>query len=119
MAYFLEHGRVSMSGPIGVEGTGKRRKITNVMEFVDLAELREVRLQWVKQAAEGKAGLGRYGPGYELVIALEDWWFDAERDSIPTDDFLRREVVPLPLCFDAVHVVGLTERLYCSLVISR
>jgi len=38
-------------------------------------------LRLVKEAAEGKAGPGRYGRGYELVIAVEDWWFEADRDS--------------------------------------
>jgi hypothetical protein len=112
MAYFLEHGRVSMSGPVAVVGKGRTRRITNALEFVDVAELREVSLRWVRQAAEGKAGLGRYGRGYELVIALEDWWFDADRDSARMVAFIQQEVVPLPLCFDAVHVVGFTERLY-------
>jgi hypothetical protein len=31
-------------------------------------------LRLVKEAAEGKAGPGRYGRGYELVIVVEDWW---------------------------------------------
>ena len=45
-------------------------------------------LRLVKEAAEGKAGPGRYGRGYELVIAVEDWWFEADRDSAGVADFL-------------------------------
>jgi len=40
-------------------------------------------LRLVKEAAEGKAGPGRYGRGYELVIAVEDWWF--ERTGTPQE----------------------------------
>ena len=56
-----------------------------------------------EEAAEGKAGPGRYGRGYELVIVVEDWWFEADRDSAGVASFLEHEVATLPLCFDALH----------------
>jgi hypothetical protein len=51
----------------------------------ELAEhgVRARHLAWLKSAAEGKAGPGRYGSGYELLIAVEDWWFDEEQYSEP------------------------------------
>jgi hypothetical protein len=73
----------------------------------------------VKEAAGKKARPGLYGQGYELVIAVEDSWFDPDRDSGAVADFLEHEVATLPLCFDALHVVGWTERLYYSVPISR
>ena len=101
MAYLLEHGHVSMWGPVAV----------------DLPELRDFHLRLVKAAAERKAGRGRYGHGYELVITVEDSWFEADRDALVVDDFLEEEIATLPLCFDAVHVVGWTDRLYTSVAI--
>jgi len=76
-------------------------------------------LRLVKEAAEGKAGPGRYGCGYELVIVVEDWWFEVDRDSAGVAAFLEHEVATLPLCFDALHVVGWTDHLYSSIAIPR
>lgn len=76
-------------------------------------------LRLVKEAAQGKAGPGRYGRGYELVIVVEDWWFEADRDSAGVAAFLEHEVATLPLCFDALHVVGWTDQLYGSVPIPR
>ena len=59
MAYLLEHGHVNMWGPVAV----------------DALVLRKFHLRLVKAAAERKAGRGRYGHGYELVITVEDSWF--------------------------------------------
>jgi hypothetical protein len=103
MAYLLEQGGVSMWGPMAV----------------DSSELRECHLRLVKEAAEGKAGPGRYGRGYELEIAVEDSWFDVDRDSAAVADFLEQEIVTLPLCFGVVHLIGLTDRLYKSVAILR
>jgi hypothetical protein len=53
------------------------------------------------------------------VIVVEDWWFEADRDSAGVAAFLEREVAKLPLCFDALHVVGWTDQLYSSVPIPR
>lgn len=117
MEYFIQHGHVSFIGPVTVQGGGKEgRQIGVESEAADHSELRTRHLQWVKAAALGKSGRGRYGRGYELVIAVEDWWFNDERDAAPVDAFLERQVSPLLLSFDIVHVVGWTERLYRSIV---
>lgn len=86
---------------------------------VDSTELRAFHLRLVKKAAERKAGRGRYGCGYELVIAVEDSWFDADRDCVAVAEFLEHDVATLPLCFDALHVVGWTDHLYKSVLIPR
>ena len=77
-------------------------------------ESRARHLNWIKAAAEGKAGRGRHGKHYELLIAVEDWWFDAE-DAPEVTTFIECRILPLPLQFDAVHVVGLTGRLFLSI----
>lgn len=114
MEYMVEHHRVSLTGSLKVQGTKRTgRQIENRVEFVDHRESRAHHLTWIKTAAEGKAGRGRYGKSYELLIAVEDWWFDAD-DAPDVTNFIERDVLRIPLEFDAVHVVGITERLFLS-----
>lgn len=75
-------------------------------------------LQLVKKAAENKVRPGGYGAGYELLVFVEDSWFEAKSDCAVVSEFLEREVVILPLRFDALHVIGRTERLHKSVVLS-
>lgn len=119
MEYLVEHRRVSLTGGLKVQGTKRTgRQIENVVEFVDHRESRARHLSWIKTAAEGKAGRGRYGKTYELLIAVEDWWFDAD-DAREVTNFIEREVLRLPLEFGAVHIVGITERLFLSFPLPR
>jgi len=53
-----------------------------------------------------------------LFIAVEDWWFDEDvlaRSATSSS----REVLELPLQFDAVHIVDKTERLFLTFPLSR
>jgi len=106
-----------MSGPVIVAGKGDQRRIFAPLEFVDSHVSLASHLQLVKRAAEGKKRAGRSGRGCELLIAVEDWWFEADRDSEAVANFLRQEVATLPLGFDAIHVVGWTDRLHQSVSI--
>ena len=111
----VQHRHVALTGPLKVQGTKRTgRQIENEVEFVDHRESRARHLSWIKTAAEAKAGRGRYGKSYELLIAVEDWWFEPD-DAEEVVAFIEREVLTLPLEFGAVHVVGLTERLFLSL----
>jgi hypothetical protein len=77
----------------------------------------EPHLEWIKTAAEGKSTRGTYGKGYELLISVEDRWFNADAEPEVTR-FIEREVLGLPLPFEILHVVGLTERLFLSFPLS-
>jgi len=114
MEYLVQHRHVALTGPLKVQGTKRTgRQIENEPELVDHRESRARHLSWIKTAAEGKAGLGRCGKSYELLIAAEDWWFDPD-DAEEVVAFIEREVLTLPLEFGAVHLVGLRERLFLS-----
>jgi len=118
MEYFLERGFVPLNGPVFVEGSRRKgRRIATELMLVDHHDEVALDLGLVKKAAEGKARPGRYGPGYELLIVVEDSWFKDERDAASVVEFLEREVLTLPLEFDALHVVGWTDRLYQSVPI--
>lgn len=120
MEYFMKHGFVPFNGPVSVEGSRRKgRRIATEMMLVDSLEEVALHLRRVKEAAEGKAVPGRYGAGYELLIVVEDSWFEVERDSAHVAEFLEREVMTLPLCFDALHLVGWTNRLYQSVTLRR
>jgi hypothetical protein len=120
MEHLVKHGMVGFYGPLSVEGSRRRndRQTTAETMLVDHPEEVALHLRLVKQAAEGKAGPGRYGSGYELLVVVEDSWF-SEQDSASVAEFLEREIMTLPLCFDALHVVGRTDRLHKSVVIPR
>jgi len=114
MVYFLERGVVSFSGPVTVDGTKRKgRRIEVHPEAHEHTELRERHLRWIREAAMRKAGPGRYGKGYELVIAVEDWWFTAG-DVVEASNFIRRKVMTLPLPFDAIHIAGYMEKMRLS-----
>jgi hypothetical protein len=114
MEYLVQHRHVGLTGPLKAQGTARTgRQIVHVVEFEDHRESRARHLSWVKSAAEGKAGLGRYGKNYELLIVVEDWWFNTD-DAAEVVTFMDRQVLTLPLEFGAVHLVGLTERLFMS-----
>jgi hypothetical protein len=119
MEYLVEHRHVSLTGGLKIQGTKRTgRQIENEAEFVDHRESIARHLDWIKTAAEGKAGKGLYGIDYELLIAVEDWWFDAD-DAPAVTDFIEREVLSFPLQFDAVHVVGITGCLFLSFPLLR
>lgn len=114
MEYFVQNRSVPLTGPITVQGTKrKNRHIDVVLECVAHEESRADHLGFIKTAAEGKAGPGRYGKNYELIIAVEDRWFDPD-DAKEIADFVEREVLTLPLEFATVHLVGLMDRLFLS-----
>jgi hypothetical protein len=118
MAHLMEHNFVLFYGPLSVEGRGRGRRITPEMMVIDPPDAMAFYLRLVRKAAEDKATTpGRYGKDYELLVYVEDSWFEAERDGAPVSEFLEREMVTLPLCFDALHVVGRTDRLHKSVVI--
>jgi hypothetical protein len=115
MEHLVQRRHVGLTGPLKAQGTKRTgRQITHVIEFDDHRETRARHLGWIKTAAEGKAGLGRYGKSYELLIAVVDWWFDPTDDAEEVAGFIEREVLTLPLQFGAVHVVRLTSRLFFS-----
>lgn len=114
MEYLVQHRHVGLTGPLKDKGTTRTgRQIAHVVKFEDHRESRARHLSWIKTAAEGKSGRGRYGKNYELLIAVEDWWFDCD-DTKEVVTFIEREVLTLPMEFGAVHLVGLTERLFLS-----
>ena len=99
MEYLVQHRHVALTGSLKVQGTKRMgRRIANQLEFVDHRESRARHLSWIKTAAEGKAGRGRYGTSYELLIAVEDWWF-GPNDTEEVVTFVEREVLTLPLEF--------------------
>lgn len=121
MEYWVQHRCVPFTGPLKVQGTKRTgRQIESELESVDHRESRARYLSLIKTAAEGKAGLGRYGKSYELIIAVEDGWFNPEDGCFDPEDanevvaFIEREVLTLPLEFGAIHIVGLTERLFLT-----
>jgi len=116
MKYFVEHGHVSVWGPVTASGNERRGHAIKVEgEAVAHSELLRRTCERIKSAAEGKAGKPhkppRYGPGYVLLIAFDDWqWFDSDKDVPWLRAFVDEQVAPLPLNFDRFYAVGLSGK---------
>ncbi len=122
MEFFIEHGHVSIWGPItavGTKATGGHQ-ITQEPLAVDHAELRARYFGWIKTAAEGKARKqGRYGAQHVLVIAFDDWqWFEPP-DFQALTPFIEQEVLVLPLNFAALYVVGMSGKTFAEFRVGR
>ena len=119
MEYLVQNRRVALTGPVTVQRNRRTgRQIYTAVQFVDHRVSRADHLKLIKTAAEGKAGPGRYGRTYELLISVEDWWFVPD-DSEEVAAFIKREILTLPLQFGAVHIVGLTGRLFLSFPLGK
>src|SRR5207245_10234929 len=66
--------------PISARDPDEHRLMADLVEHrgVAVEGNMEPHLEWIKTAAEGKSCRGTYGKGYELLISVEDGWFDAE-----------------------------------------
>jgi hypothetical protein len=114
MEYLIQHRYVPLTGALTVQGTKRKdRQIGVLLEYVNHEESRADHLTFIKTVAEGKKGLGRYGKNYELLIAVEDRWFEPN-DAKEISAFVEHEVLTLPLEFGTVHLIGLTDRLFLS-----
>lgn len=115
MKFFVQHGHVSVWGPLsasGTERTGHEIQVEN--EVISHRDLLQRTLSSIKSAAEGKSakpnGLPRYGQEHILIIAFDDWnWFRNE------DEERFRQVVPhtiaqLSLDFGVIYLVGLSGK---------
>jgi hypothetical protein len=114
MEYLVQNRWVPLTGSLKVQGTRRTgRQISSQLQFVEHNKSRDRHLGWIKTTAEGKAGLGRYGRSYELIITVEDNWFNPY-DTDEVVAFIKQKVLTLPLEFGSVHIVGLTERLFLT-----
>jgi hypothetical protein len=108
MEYFREHGSVNPLGKVCHTGTKRTgHKIHIEEDAVCHAELMEKRCSLIRKAAERKSTSRRYGKTHVLIIFFDDAiWYDPQRDIAALEDFVKCHVLPLPLNFRTVYVLG-------------
>jgi hypothetical protein len=102
MKHFAQNPTVSLWDEVQVRGTEKTgHRIAVGFSLFDPGELRARYLPLIKEAAERKTRKRGYGLSYELLIAVEDSWYEADRDLTEVKTFIEREILGLPLAFEA------------------
>jgi len=75
---------------------------------------------WIKAAAEGKARKAdHYSRDHVLVIAFDDWFYPTDGDIATMTAFVRESVLPLPLNFSALYLVGMSGKTYLPFRLSE
>ena len=115
MEHFLEHGIVNMYGKVNWSGTQRKGHVIAIDDdFVAHHDLLEELMRLIKAGAVRKCSAkARYSSNHQLIIFFDDHsWFRAERDSPELIAFVDKEVLPLPLNFGALHILGLAGALF-------
>lgn len=119
MKYFLGHGHVNVYGKLSYTGTKKTgHKIHVENEMIDRDVLLQKKFLLIKKAAEQKSmlrKLKKYGRKHVLVIFFDDCFlFNSEDDVRLLENFVKTNVLPIPLNFKAVYVLGLSGKTFLS-----
>lgn len=114
MKYFLEHGQVSLMGPVsGAKKTGKINVIGGPVNINDyLAKV----FRLIRSAAEAKS-IKNYGLSHILIIVIDDYLrprFDSDRDRKALYEFVRDNVVILNMDFNALYILGISGKTLLS-----
>jgi hypothetical protein len=125
MKYFLEHDQVNVYGKLLVSGTKKTgRKIQVENEMVNHKDLLQRTFSSIKDRAERKSTipgkLKKYGTEYVLVIVFDDWlWFNTDRDRVALENFVKKEILTLPLNFASLYILGLSGKTFLHFKINK
>jgi hypothetical protein len=116
MEYFLQQGHVNVWGTLSASGTKKRGHEIHVEnEAIDHNDLLKQTFSLIRSAVGRKSVRPKepqkYGQGYVLIVAFDDWgWFGSDQDVVALENFVRENVLRLPLNFAALYVQGLSGR---------
>jgi len=111
--YFVKNRGMALWSPVITSGNKRNRNTRIELVTVDRVEHVRRECAWIKEAAEGKASKAdHYGPFHVLVIAFDDWWEPSDKDIAVLRAFVIDHVVPLPLTFSSLYVLGMSGRTY-------
>jgi hypothetical protein len=116
--YFVDHGHVSLTGPLtytGTEKTGHKIHIEN--EAVSHNDSLKKAFALVKSRAEQKCKPKNYGINHILVIIIDDYIaprYDNLKDLEALSDFMKSNVINLPLDFREVDILGLSGKTFLA-----
>jgi hypothetical protein len=116
MKYFVEHGHVSLTGPLKCRGTEKTgHKISVKNEPACHVESLQNYFSLIKRSAVKKCKPKNYGKDHVLVISIEDNLpprYDNSRDIDALNEFIKSNVVNLPLDFGELYILGLSGKTF-------
>jgi hypothetical protein len=116
MKHLVEHGHVSLTGPLkytGTEKTGHKINIVNKAANHNDSLIKTFTL--IKVRAEQKCKPKKYGKNYILVITIDDHIaprYDNKNDLEALNEFIKSYVINLPLDFGALYVLGLSGKTF-------
>jgi len=118
MKHLVEHGHVSLTGPLTYTGTEKTgHKIVVENEAVSHHDLRGINFALIKSRAEQKCKPKNYGKNHVLVITIDDHIaprYDNQKDLEALNEFMKSNVINLPLDFGELYVLGLSGKTFLA-----
>lgn len=121
MKYFVEHGHVSLTGPLTSTGTEKTgHKINVETEMVLHNDSLKKTFAIIKSRAEQKCKPKNYGKKHILVIIIDDHIaprFDNQNDLAALNQFIKSDVINLPLDFGELYILGLSGKTFLAVKI--
>lgn len=119
MKYFLEHGQVNLYGKLSYTGTKKTGHNIHVKKGKNNRDvLIQKKLSLIRKAAERKSVPGKrnkYGRNHLLVIFFNDrFLFNSKDDVRVLENFVKTNVLPIPLNFKAIYVLELSGETFLS-----
>jgi hypothetical protein len=107
MRHFLQHGRVSVFGPIDRAGRPQ-------YEFVAHDDLLGRAFTAIEDRIKLKSKF-KHGPDYALVVSFDDWlWFGTGTDLAALSSFIRERLAGWHLSVGTLYIVGLSGRTFLS-----
>jgi hypothetical protein len=114
MEYLIEHGHVSPIGPLSYTGTKKTgHKISAGFELVCHYDSLKNNFALIKNRAEQKSKPKHYGKYHVLVIVIDDYIaprYDNKNDLEELNEFVKTNVISLPLDFAKVYILGFSGK---------
>jgi hypothetical protein len=119
--YRIEHGHSPLTGPLTYTGTEKTgHKINLEIEAVLKNDLLRKTFALIKSRAEQKCKPKNYGKDHILVIVIEDNLaprYDNQNDLEALNEFIKSDVINLPLDFRELYILGLSGKNFLAFTI--
>ena len=124
MKFFLMHGSVNVLGTLSASKTENRDHVIDVEnEAIDYNDLLKRTCWLIRSRVERKSIPNkpqRYGQGHVLIVVIDDWqWFRFAQDTEALKDFVKKEVLTLPLAFAALYLVGLSGKTFIHFELAK
>jgi hypothetical protein len=116
--YYIEHGLVSLTGPLTYTVTKKTdHKINVATELANGNDLLIKTFTLIRSRAEKKCKPKKYGKNHILVITIDDHIasiYDNQKYLDALNEFIKSDVINLPLDFGELYILGLSGKTFLA-----